>query len=556
MIQGSLVPDSRGKSPAQASDEAVGDGHEDAWLTQRSRAIADVISQAWFDALNEPQGHRAMRTGGAGGASANAGTRAGGAAGASGGGGCQLIGRHVHFLCLGGDSLSAVAVCSQLAKRLCCEGHLFMLAHASQPWRGAPLLSSPLTTPQVLRLGTIARLVAFVEGGWGERAQAGGWEGGGCWHGGPCSRVRKSRVRSFISYEHPTTDAPSLVPAGAGSDASPCVASYEQEQMCVLSEEMGAGGAFSIYAVWRVAGAPVDEGELRSALACVMSCQRVLRSCFTWVGGGGGGGPQQELKLAVVTPPVPADAVPLRVEWVDAVKGGGRRGGSRTRGQGRAQGPLAACITYRTDLWDKGSMTRLSGQFLCLARHAAGQPETPVGQLALMTPAESAQVLAAANLTRSLVYRPTGLTLCDMWRRQVVARRGDVALRCGGTSLTFGQLDAAASVLASALRRLGVSVEDRVAVVMERSHHLVVALLGVLITGACYVTLDAGDPPAYLTRVLAAAGPVVVVTDRATSARLQAVMRAAVDVYASGSGGVTAGSAGQFVVGGGLHGTV
>ena len=65
-----------------------------------------------------------------------------------------------------------------------------------------------------------------------------------------------------------------------------------------------------------------------------------------------------------------------------------------------------------------------------------------------------------------------------------------IAVEFEGRSLTYAELHARANQLARALRKHGVQRETLVAVCMERSLEMVVALLGILKSGAAYVPLD------------------------------------------------------------------
>jgi amino acid adenylation domain-containing protein len=68
-------------------------------------------------------------------------------------------------------------------------------------------------------------------------------------------------------------------------------------------------------------------------------------------------------------------------------------------------------------------------------------------------------------------------------------------------AVTYGALDSRANRLAHLLRQSGISEGDRVGVLVERSHHLIVALLAVLKAGAAYVPIDP-DYPAQRRRFM------------------------------------------------------
>ncbi len=84
-----------------------------------------------------------------------------------------------------------------------------------------------------------------------------------------------------------------------------------------------------------------------------------------------------------------------------------------------------------------------------------------------------------------------------------MARTPDaVALRAGDASLTFSELDAAATRLAHALRADGLAREEVVPVLAGRSLDLVVAALGVMRAGGVYAPLDPALPSERLRRLV------------------------------------------------------
>ena len=71
-----------------------------------------------------------------------------------------------------------------------------------------------------------------------------------------------------------------------------------------------------------------------------------------------------------------------------------------------------------------------------------------------------------------------------------------------GETMSYGELDERANQLAHHLIALGVGAEVPVGVMMLRSLHLFVALLGVLKAGGAYVPMDPDYPPDRLALML------------------------------------------------------
>ncbi|HYW08528.1 MAG TPA: amino acid adenylation domain-containing protein [Longimicrobium sp.] len=95
-----------------------------------------------------------------------------------------------------------------------------------------------------------------------------------------------------------------------------------------------------------------------------------------------------------------------------------------------------------------------------------------------------------------------------------------VAVEFGGERVTYAELDARANRLARRLRRLGVGPDERVALALERSVGMTVAVLAVLKAGGCYVPADPAYPAERIAHMLGDSRAAVLVTTSALAARL------------------------------------
>jgi len=107
---------------------------------------------------------------------------------------------------------------------------------------------------------------------------------------------------------------------------------------------------------------------------------------------------------------------------------------------------------------------------------------------------------------------------------EAIARKfaGRVAVVGEDKELNYGELNGRANQLAHYLRRLGVMAETPVAICLERSAEMVVALLGVLKAGGAYVPLDLTYSGARLSFMLEDAAPLIVLTQQKLLAALPA----------------------------------
>jgi amino acid adenylation domain-containing protein len=106
-------------------------------------------------------------------------------------------------------------------------------------------------------------------------------------------------------------------------------------------------------------------------------------------------------------------------------------------------------------------------------------------------------------------------TIPERFAEQVARTPDDVAVTAGETSLTYRELDERANRLAHRLIGLGVGPEDRVAVLLQRSADLVVAIVGTVKAGAAYVPVHDGYPPERRQWVVDHSGASVLLADSA-----------------------------------------
>ena len=120
------------------------------------------------------------------------------------------------------------------------------------------------------------------------------------------------------------------------------------------------------------------------------------------------------------------------------------------------------------------------------------------------------RLLATWNSTQQRF--PQGLCVPQLVALQSAERPDAPAVVMGHQTLTYQELNRRANRLAHHLRALGVESDTLVAICLERSPDLVVALLAALKAGAAYLPLDPGYPPERLAFMLEDAQPRALVT--------------------------------------------
>ena len=179
---------------------------------------------------------------------------------------------------------------------------------------------------------------------------------------------------------------------------------------------------------------------------------------------------------------------------------------------------LRMSLQYNTDLFEAWSAHGMLVNLEVLLEAIAKEPDRRLSQLPILTAPERERLLVEWNRTEAEYPRET--TVHRMFEGQVERTPDAVAVEFEGKRLTYGELNGRSNQLARHLRSLGVGPEVLVALCLERSLDMVVALFGILKAGGAYLPLDPNYPDERLAFMLEDAKPPVVVTDRRLAKKL------------------------------------
>ncbi|MFD2169297.1 non-ribosomal peptide synthetase [Tumebacillus lipolyticus] len=173
---------------------------------------------------------------------------------------------------------------------------------------------------------------------------------------------------------------------------------------------------------------------------------------------------------------------------------------------------------YNRDLFAEATVARMADHLQTLLESVLTHPHLPLSHLPLITDAERDQALFAWNETRT--EYPRDLCIHQLVERQAAVRPDAVATLFDGTELTYAELNGRANRLAHLLRKQGVAPDVLVGLCVERSHEMVVGMLGILKAGGAYVPLDPAYPAERLAFMADDADLQVIVTQSHLTAGL------------------------------------
>ncbi|AFA71694.1 non-ribosomal peptide synthetase [Gordonia polyisoprenivorans VH2] len=183
-------------------------------------------------------------------------------------------------------------------------------------------------------------------------------------------------------------------------------------------------------------------------------------------------------------------------------------------------------VEYRAELVDETTATRLADHAMAVLRalsRTAQAPGTPLAALPVASdPAGSGPnpaAVAAAN-------EPWSSTVMDEFAAAVRREPESVALVCGAVRWSLGELADRVMRLAGRLAEASIAPGSTVAIAVPRSAEVVVAILGVLWSGARYTPLDLEHPDDRLRAICDDCDPDIVLVSDESSHRMSTVLPA------------------------------
>jgi amino acid adenylation domain-containing protein len=180
---------------------------------------------------------------------------------------------------------------------------------------------------------------------------------------------------------------------------------------------------------------------------------------------------------------------------------------------------LECYMEYSVRLFEEETVRRFTRYYKQIVSDVLAGPGKTISAIDPLPEEEKNRLLFEFNDTAQPF--PTDKTIHRLFENRVDTDPGRVALVFKEETLTFGHFDERANQLAGYLcRDRGLCTGDRVAVVMERSIELIIALMGILKAGGAYVPLDPNLPVERLRVIMADASVGIVISQRRFSHKL------------------------------------
>ncbi|MEU9118451.1 amino acid adenylation domain-containing protein [Streptomyces sp. NPDC048506] len=182
-------------------------------------------------------------------------------------------------------------------------------------------------------------------------------------------------------------------------------------------------------------------------------------------------------------------------------------------------GSMRGLLGYSTDLFTRATAERIVAAFTRLLSAVVADPDVRLSRLDVLGEDARDQVLTAWNATAREVPEAT---VPELFAARAAATPDATAVHAASGSLSYAELDARSNQLARHLVEAGAGPETTVAIALPRSPEAVVAMLGVLKSGAAYLPVEPDEPVERIKRMFAGAAPLRVVTTAGLARRMLA----------------------------------
>ena len=166
---------------------------------------------------------------------------------------------------------------------------------------------------------------------------------------------------------------------------------------------------------------------------------------------------------------------------------------------------LTIDLRYNQAIYQQEDLERLLNHYENLLASTLTQPLSKASTRSWLSQAEQQQLLVDWNNT--IFDYPKEQTLQALFEAQVEKNPDATALVFEGQTLSYRELNTKANQLAHYLVGQGIKPDSLVALCLERSLEMVIAILGILKAGAAYLPLDPENPPERLHSILDNAKP-------------------------------------------------
>jgi amino acid adenylation domain-containing protein/non-ribosomal peptide synthase protein (TIGR01720 family) len=176
---------------------------------------------------------------------------------------------------------------------------------------------------------------------------------------------------------------------------------------------------------------------------------------------------------------------------------------------------ISVDLEYWTKLFTPSTIERFIRYLKNIVRFLPGNNETKLADIEIVSAEEKKEILRRSEGVRQEIDPGPRQTIHGLFEEKVEEVPGKLALVFKDHHLTYNELNKRANRLAGILRKKGVGRElnhHPVALIMERSLEMIIALLAIMKAGCAYLPIDPGYPRERVLAMLSDSGVSFILT--------------------------------------------
>lgn len=173
-------------------------------------------------------------------------------------------------------------------------------------------------------------------------------------------------------------------------------------------------------------------------------------------------------------------------------------------------GEISGIFEYNSAVFSRKEIRLFTQHFKSLIEDVIRDPNRLISQYKFISQREMTERLVDWN-TSGIPYDKKR-TIIDSIESQAKENPDKIAIVCGDQELTYKALNIEANRIANSLQKSGVKAEDKIGICTHRNSKFLIAVLGILKSGAAYVPIDPKEPHDRIESIIHDLNPFCIIT--------------------------------------------
>lgn len=162
---------------------------------------------------------------------------------------------------------------------------------------------------------------------------------------------------------------------------------------------------------------------------------------------------------------------------------------------------LECFIEYSSKLFQRDRIDRMASHFKTILCDMVRHPSEKIAEIEMITESEKLQITHTFNQTDA--DYPKGKTVPELFEEQVEQRPEQIAVIYEDKKLTYREFNQLVNRVANWLReQYDIRPDDLIGIMLPRSEQMMIAIMGIIKSGAAYVPIDPSYPEERINYIL------------------------------------------------------